>query len=137
MSHVRLECVAVHVSGLANDLVADLLVAHNGVSSLDGLQNGGRAGDSVHGWCLWDESLAVDGSESGHCSECWHCGNTWSVNCFESLISLVVASSFRNEQQIAVDTYGWRCDEHEERQPIGRLKLRKPARVVRVSFGRA
>lgn len=66
VSHLRLEGVSVDIGGSADNLVADVLVANNSVSSLDSLQDGGRVGDGLDAWRLWDESLAV------HSGEGWH-----------------------------------------------------------------
>lgn len=52
VTDLRGECVSVDVGGLANDLVADLSVANNGVSGLDCLQYCGRRCDCVHRWRL-------------------------------------------------------------------------------------
>lgn len=76
MANLTLEGVAVDVWGLADHLVADVLVADNGVSGLDSLQHGGRVGDGVHCRRLGNQPLAVDGSQGwngGHRRNCCHC----------------------------------------------------------------
>ena len=78
MADVRAEGVAVDVGGLANDLVADVLVADNGVSGLNSLQDSGRVGDCLDGWRLRDKSLAMDCGESWDGRDGWNGGNCWS-----------------------------------------------------------
>lgn len=92
VAHLRSEGVAVDVGGLANDLVANVLVASDGGSSLDGLQDCGWARNSVHGRCLWNETLAVDGGQRGHGRDGWHGGDSGrsgnggrSVDCLAAL----------------------------------------------------
>lgn len=77
MANLALEGVAVDVWGLAYDLVADVLVADDRVSGLDGLQDGGWTGNGVHGWRLWDQSLLVDGGQSWDCGKGWNGGDCW------------------------------------------------------------
>lgn len=72
MTDLRLECVATDVSGLANDLIADVGVAYDRVPSLDSLQDSRRMGDRVDCGRLRDESLTVDGGQGW---DCGHCGN--------------------------------------------------------------
>ena len=96
VAHVRLEGVAVDVGGAANNLVADLLVADNGVSGLDGLQNGGGRGDGVHGWGLGNQALAVHGGQGGHGGHRWHCSDGWRGDCGGFLVrcNIFVCFSF-------------------------------------------
>lgn len=66
MAHLRLERVPVDVRRLANDLVAYVGVANDGVSCLDSLQDGGGRCDRVHGGRLRHQALAVHGGHGGH-----------------------------------------------------------------------
>lgn len=85
VTDLRVVGVAVHVGSLADDLVADVGVADDSVSSLDGLEHSGGRGDGVDCWSLRDEALAVHGGQSrdgGQCGNgsharrvCWHCGH--------------------------------------------------------------
>lgn len=74
VSHLGLEGVTVDVGCLADNLVADVLVADDRVSGLDGLQNGGWTGNCVHGWRLRNQSLLVDRGERRHGRNGWHSG---------------------------------------------------------------
>lgn len=84
VSNLRLECVTIDIGGSADNLVADVLVANDGVSGLDCLQNSGWMGDGVHAWRLWNQSLAVDCGDSGHGCDGWDRGDSWScsVSCW-------------------------------------------------------
>ena len=79
VAHLGLECVTANIGGLADNLVANLLVADNCVASLDCLQDCGWRGNSVHCWRLRNQVLAVDGGQSwhgrvtGHVSNGGHC----------------------------------------------------------------
>lgn len=77
VADLRLEGVAVDVRGAADHLVADVLVAGDGVSGLNGLEDSGGPGDGVDGRRLGHEALAVDGGQSGHCRNGWHGGHGW------------------------------------------------------------
>jgi hypothetical protein len=85
VSDVRTEGVAVHVRGLADHLVADLLVADNCGSGLDCLEDGGWCGNGVDCGRLGHQSLAVHGGQGGHGGQSWHGGHCdgrrWR-NCF-------------------------------------------------------
>lgn len=75
MAHLRLEGVAVNVGGFADDLVADVGVANDGIASLHGLEHGCGRGYGVHGGRLRHKALAVHCGQSGNCSNCGHCGH--------------------------------------------------------------
>lgn len=80
VSNVRAEGVSVDVWSAANNLLTNLLVSGDGVSGLDGLEDGGWVGDGLHAWSLWDQSLLVDGGQGWHGSGGWNGGNSWNVS---------------------------------------------------------